>query len=381
MPFVLDTVLLKVASRCNLSCSYCYVYHMGDEAWRNQAKRMSNETGAKIAKQLGAVFRAQQTPFSVVLHGGEPLLLGSTRLAQLLSQLRRELPSPCEIHLQTNGLLLSDDIIDHLVEFGVGISISVDGSAEIHDQFRVDYRGHGSHAKVVEAINRILARRDARPLFAGVLAVIDPRTDPKEVYEALKGFGAPGIDFLVRDGNWNKLPFGKMAPETVEYGGWLVGLLHAYLEDPDPPRVRLLDDMLRLILGGRAEKEGVGLSDYGILVIEPNGEIQKNDTLKVAYAGADRFETTWNVHTVSLTAILASDEYATYHAQQQPASTLCRACPEKVICGGGMVAHRWRDGSGYDNPTIFCADQKHLIAAMRSVVAQLPVLEPKSTAA
>ena len=37
----LDTVLLKVASRCNLDCSYCYVYHMGDEAWRDQPDRCS----------------------------------------------------------------------------------------------------------------------------------------------------------------------------------------------------------------------------------------------------------------------------------------------------------------------------------------------------
>ena len=37
---VIDTVLLKVASRCNLDCSYCYVYHMGDDGWRYQPKLM-----------------------------------------------------------------------------------------------------------------------------------------------------------------------------------------------------------------------------------------------------------------------------------------------------------------------------------------------------
>lgn len=379
--FVLDTVLLKVASRCNLNCSYCYVYHMGDDGWRAQPKRMTSDTGARIAEQLGAVLRTQQTPFSVVLHGGEPLLLGRKRLVELLAALRAELPPPCGLHIQTNGLLLSDDIIDALVAYDVGVSISIDGPAETHDQFRVDHRGGGSHSKVADAIARLRARPDAQPLFAGVLAVIDPRTDPAAVYESLKATGAPGIDVLVRDGNWDKLPFGKTAPETTEYGSWLVGLLDAYLGDAHPPRLRLLDDLLRLILGGQSQKEGVGLSDYGILVIEPDGEVQKNDTLKVAHAGADRFETTWNVHRDRLTDILASPAYADYHAQQQPTSRLCRTCPELRICGGGMVAHRWRGGSGYNNPTIFCADQKHLIAEMRRVVARLPPLEPKSTAA
>lgn len=380
-PFVLDTVLLKVVSRCNLNCSYCYVYHMGDDSWRAKPKRMSVETGACIAEQLGTVFRAQKTPFSVVLHGGEPLLLGRKRLAELLAALRAQLPQPCGLHLQTNGLLLSHDILDILVAFDVGISISIDGAADTHDQFRVDHRGRGSHAKVAEALARVLTRSDARPLLAGVLAVIDPRTDPAAVYGNLKAYGVPGIDVLVRDGNWDKLPFGKAAPMTTEYGAWLSGLLTAYLADPDPPRVRLLDDMLRLLLGGRSQKEGVGLSDFGILVIEPDGEVQKNDTLKVAHPSADRFEATWNVHCDRLTDILASEPYAAYHAQQRPASSLCKTCPDLAVCGGGMVAHRWREDSGYANPTVFCADQKHLIAAMRRAVGRLSTTDLKRTAA
>ena len=40
----IDTVLLKVASRCNLDCSYCYVYNMGDEAWRAAVEDEQIET-------------------------------------------------------------------------------------------------------------------------------------------------------------------------------------------------------------------------------------------------------------------------------------------------------------------------------------------------
>ena len=69
----IDTVLLKVASRCNLDCSYCYVYHMGDESWRSLPKRMSKETQALVVAELGSLMRAQSRPFSVVLHGGEKL--------------------------------------------------------------------------------------------------------------------------------------------------------------------------------------------------------------------------------------------------------------------------------------------------------------------
>ena len=33
-PIPFRQFILKVHSRCNLSCSYCYVYEMADQAWR-----------------------------------------------------------------------------------------------------------------------------------------------------------------------------------------------------------------------------------------------------------------------------------------------------------------------------------------------------------
>jgi uncharacterized protein len=188
------------------------------------------------------------------------------------------------------------------------------------------------------------------------------------VYEVLKATGAPSLDLLPRDGNWDRLPFAKRAPETIEYGDWLARLLTIYLSDPQPPRVRLLDDMLRLMLGGYAQKEGLGTADYGILVIEADGRVKKNDTLKVAGVGADRFEQGWSVVDNTIEEILVSAEYQAYYRQQRSVSAACVACSDLGVCGGGTVAHRWSAALGYDNPTIFCADQRHLIARMRHIV-------------
>lgn len=370
-PHILDTVLLKVASRCNLDCSYCYVYNMGDEGWRSQPKLMPANVSEAIAWALGGQYRRQGTPFSVVLHGGEPLLLGRQRLDELCARLRRELPHPCGLHLQTNGALLSEPILDVLTRHDVGISISIDGPEAVHDRFRRDHRGRGSYARVRGAIDLINAQSAARPLFAGVLAVIDPTSEPEEVYSTLKATGAPSVDFLVRDGNWDQLPYGKASAISIEYGSWLSRLLAIYLADPTPPRVRVLDDMMRLILGGGSQKEGVGTTDYGILVIEPDGQLNKNDTLKVAHKAADRFERPWSILTDDLVAFLASDAFDSYYWQQRPTAAVCQLCPDLGVCGGGMVAHRWSEGRGFDNPSIFCADQRHLIARMREVLAPL----------
>ena len=61
---------------------------------------------------------------------------------------------------------------------------------------------------------------------------------------------------------------------------WLVKLLDSYLSDPELPRIRVFGDTFRLILGASAQKEGIGTADYGILVIETDGQINKTTRLK-----------------------------------------------------------------------------------------------------
>ena len=189
------------------------------------------------------------------------------------------------------------------------------------------------------------------------------------MYEFLKATGAPSFDFLYRDGNHDVMPPGKSQRDSTEYGDWMVRLLDHYLADPTPPRIRVLDDLIRLILGGRGRKEGIGEDEYGILVIDTDGRITRNDTLKVAYPGADRFDLEHSILNRELLEQLASPELDEYFALQHPTSATCHACPELSVCGGGMPAHRWSRDNGYSNPTVFCSDQLRLVSALR---ARLP---------
>lgn len=364
----IDTVLLKVASRCNLDCSYCYVYHMGDESWRSQPKRIPDEVVAATALQLGELARYQDRPFSVVLHGGEPLMLGPARLREVFGALRRELPPTHGLHVQTNGLLLTDAVIDVCASHDVGISISLDGPMEVHDRFRRDHRNRGSHARVVAAVERLLRHPSGERLFSGILAVVDPNSDPLAVYEALKSTGAPAFDFLYRDGNHDRLPFGKQAFATTEYGEWMVQILESYLRDRSPPRIRLLDDLMRLVLGGQGRKEGVGLTDFGILVIDTDGSLNKNDTLKSTHPEADRFAEGWSVLRDRLVDVVGSAAFLEYNALQRPTAKACLECPDLAVCGGGMPAHRWSNERAQDNPSVYCHDQKLLIARVRRIL-------------
>ena len=301
----------------------------------------------------------------MVLHGGEPLIIGNARLERTLSVLRDAISDECSLNIQTNGILITNPLLDICSKYAASLSVSLDGPKHIHDRNRKGQLGQPTYDQVVKGIKTLQAHANSAFLFSGLLAVIDPNSQPNAVYQHLKSFGTPSISFLCRDGNRSSLPYGKSEIDSTEYGNWLNELLDIYLADPSPPRIRNLDDMIKLVLGGTNEKEGVGINDFGIVVIDTDGSITKNDTLKSSFDGADRFDQNWNVHTHTLAEICGSRKYVEYHKLQRPSSSTCLSCPELRVCGGGMPLHRWSSERGYDNPSVYCSDQKMLISRVR----------------
>src|SRR5205823_3869435 len=99
--------ILKVHSRCNLSCTYCYVYEMADQGWPRLPRRMDTAVAATAADRIGEHARAHDLPsVDVILHGGEPLLAGTGWLTELAGRLRARVPAQVNIGVQTNGTLL-----------------------------------------------------------------------------------------------------------------------------------------------------------------------------------------------------------------------------------------------------------------------------------
>ena len=74
----IDTVLLKVASRCNIDCDYCYVYRLGDTGYARQPKIMSEETIRACVRSLADLPEtARRYVTAVEEHAGAPIVLVS----------------------------------------------------------------------------------------------------------------------------------------------------------------------------------------------------------------------------------------------------------------------------------------------------------------
>ncbi|WP_135458912.1 cyclophane-forming radical SAM/SPASM peptide maturase YhhB [Vibrio echinoideorum] len=369
MPARLDTVLIKTASRCNLDCTYCYVYQGEDTSWKNQPKKMSKDTIDVLVDRLIEQSINQDVGFAIVLHGGEPLLIGFERMQYLLTSLRKNLNSlNYPISLQTNGVLLTNPFLDLFSEMKVSVSVSIDGDKIANDISRITRTGKSSFDDTVKGIKLLKSHHDNEFLFAGTLSVIQPNISPKDIYLFLKSLGTPSMDFLFQDGNYNKLPIGKYSFESTEYGQWMKGMLDMYLSDPEPVKIPCIDDILRLTMGGDSIKEGKGDSEFGILIVETDGEIRKNDTLRLSYDGADFFKTRDSVRDIDFQTVIDSEEFQYVSSMQKPTSDNCLNCSVKDICGGGMPLYRWSDENGYNNPSVFCNDHYYFIESVKNTL-------------
>jgi uncharacterized protein len=363
--------VLKVHSRCNLACDYCYVYRHADQGWRAQPTRMSVPTLTAAAERIATHARAHRLPsVQVVLHGGEPLLAGRGYLAGAVRLLRRVAAPDVDVvvGLQTNGTLLDPEFLAEFRAGGVRVGVSVDGAAAGHDRHRRYASGTGSHAPVAAAL-RLLARPENRPIYAGLLCTVDPANDPVATYRALLDHDPPAVDFLLPHGNWSAPPPGRTPdPEQTPYADWLIAAFDEWYAEPVlPTRVRLFEEIIHLLLGGGSATEAVGLTPTSMVVVETDGSIEQSDMLKSAYPGA----AVTGLH-VARDPFDAALRLPSIAARQLGAAALgeeCRRCPVRRVCGGGLYPHRYRAGTGFRNPSVYCADLYRLIGHIRARVA------------
>jgi uncharacterized protein len=358
-PTPLREFVLKVHQRCNLACDYCYVYELADQSWRDRPALMSPAVWRAAAGRIADhVARHGLTGVTVVLHGGEPLLAGPDRLARLITDVRAAVPD-AEVRLQTNGVLLDEPMLDLLTAHRVGIGVSLDGAPSDHDRRRRHRDGRGSHDAAARAL-ALLGSPRYRPSYAGLLCTVDPGTDPVATYEALLAYAPPAVDLLLPHATWAAPP----APVAE----WLIAVFDRWYAAPRrETAVRLFEDVMSLLLGGPSRSEHVGLTPVAVAVIESDGAIEQVDALKAAYPGA--CATGLDVFSATFDDALAHPGLT---ARQIGAAALCgscRACPVHRVCGAGHYAHRYRPGTGFRNPSVYCADLRRLIGHVRDRMA------------
>ncbi len=224
-------VMAKPAgARCNLRCAYCYYLEKSNLYTAAPAQTMSDELLERFIREYIEAQAGDEVIFS--WHGGETLLRSRDFYRRALELQRRYAAGRrIENSIQTNGTLLDDAWCAFFRENNFLVGISLDGTAEMHDRYRLDRQGgptfeavmrgvrllqkHGVEWNALAVVNRHNADdpvgfyRFFRSIgcrylqFTPVVERILPHDDGRQLASAAEA-GAPLADFSVTPEQWGR---------------------------------------------------------------------------------------------------------------------------------------------------------------------------------
>jgi len=357
-------LILKVASRCNLNCSYCYVYNKGDSSWRDRPTFMSDKVfDAALDRTLEYCRMMNQRCVSLVFHGGEPCLVGVSRLSEWCRRARNYLAElNLAISIQTNGTLIDDRWIEAFLEHSMGVGVSIDGPPQIHDRFRVDHAGRGSHAQVTATIRML---NDAG-VQNGLLCVVPLGSDAVAVHRHLSGLGASSLTYLLPDYTHETIGEVRQVYGETPCADFLVAVFDEWWFNQTLSfEIRDLKNVARVIMGGESLIETIGNRAPHYFFVETDGAIEGLDALRVCENGI--YGTNLNVQTAKFVDVRrVGGLHAAAIFESLAVPTPCRGCEEVNTCAGGHLPHRYSRQRSFDNESVWCADLKKLFAHVRA---------------
>jgi uncharacterized protein len=350
-------VVLKTVERCNIACSYCYVFFGGDESYKNHPKYISRRTIGQLAHFLRvatADFRPEVV--SVIFHGGEPTMQRRDDFDWMCSHLRNAVEplAQATLGLQTNAILVDERWIQLFEKHQIHVGVSIDGPADYHDAERVDHRGRGTFARVMEGVTRLreAAGRGRIPNI-GALCVAQPGRDGRRLYR----FFAHEMEIKVFDlmlPNETHDSFARRAGDPAAYGILLGEVFDAWAQDDDPSvRIRFFESMLAKLRGfdsyifphSDRQPEAVAIG------VASDGSLSLDDMLRVV---PGKLYEPMLVGSVSLRDFLRSALFVDSERFRRMLPTACEACCWSKLCGGGPLVNRHSVAAGFDNPSIVC---------------------------
>jgi uncharacterized protein len=357
-------VVLKLASRCNLNCSYCYIYQHEDRSYLRRPKLIGDEVYERTLAAMLDYCEARSDDHAMALtyHGGEPTMVGAERFDRLAARAREVLGRRLRLlAMQTNGVLLDGEWVEVLRRHQVRVSVSLDGPPEIHDAVRVDHHGRGSYAATVAGIKLLIEGG----IVPKVLSVVNPGFAGDEAYRHFRSLGIRSMDFLLPDITHDSKEsfYGGRGPTPV--ADYLIPAFDAWLDEDDPQvEVRLFSNLLRGFLGDEPGSDAFGNPAMSYLIVDTDGAIEALDALRVCEEGiAASGLNVLRQGFGDLAAGLPLVHRAVHEGFELPQG--CRGCPEREVCGGGHLPHRYSRARGFDNPSAWCADILKLFAHIR----------------
>ncbi len=261
-------LIAVIAQACNLACSYCYA---GAGRLGRSGKMMSPETGRQAVAQLFEL-AGDASYLNITFFGGEPLLNLPTLQTMVAAARERARTIGKEVgfSVTTNGTRFSEAAVGYLDTEGVSITVSMDGPALIHDQFRRSPSGNGSYDAIVAGMAVLFRHYRARPVTCRVTVTSHaPAID--ELFWHLYSLGFAEVGFSPVSSLDPSLRLGRV--DLQEYVAAFARLGEAFLERARRGEllgVGNLLSLLRMIHRGERKTHPCG-AGFGLMAVDPDG--------------------------------------------------------------------------------------------------------------
>ncbi|MCI0466162.1 MAG: radical SAM protein [Beijerinckiaceae bacterium] len=345
-------ILVKLASRCNIDCTYCYWFRDA-EVYKKPPVLTVEAEDAFCLRLEEHIRRFGLENFLAVFHGGEPLLFPKRRFIAFQDKLRAiEERTGCAIQrgVTTNAILIDREWTGIFKDYGVSVSVSIDGPAPIHDKLRVDFKGEGTHAATMRGLE-FLRAEGIRP---DIIAVCNPASDPTQLLAYFADeLGFKEFDILPPDA--------KHGDDPPPIDSYFIKLFDIWYDIYAARGVRIstLDAMIRGLGGRLSLSDTIGFGPIDTVTLMTDGTLEPLDVLRIAGDGSTAAQS--SVFANGLQDVQEDPRWLAAFKASLALPDICLQCEFLDACGGGHLSQRWSAERQYDNPSVYCESWKAIL--------------------
>lgn len=370
-------MILKVSERCNINCTYCYVFNLGNEISINSKPIISNEIVLCLIKFFEQASREYDIEsIQVDFHGGEPLMMGKKRFISACQKLISGSYNKTKLYLacQTNAILIDHEWIEIFSKYNVNIGISIDGPKHINDKNRLDKKGRSTYDNTVRGLTLLqdawrIGKIKDQP---GVLCVANPSVKGSEIYRHfVDELKCTKFDFLIPDETHDT------CVNPTSLSDFYCSAIDEFFADSNSNiYIRYFHTNIQSMLKSDF-KPTMGISkassDIIALTISSEGNIYIDDTLRGT--NDNIFSIIGNIKNTSLTETLSSWQMKKYIAINEQLPYDCKDCIWKKVCAGGRHIQRYSKVGGFRHKSVYCPSIKKILSRAASHLIESGISE------
>jgi uncharacterized protein len=151
----LGQLILEITEDCNLRCGYCIYNDMVEDARNHGNEEMELSIAYKAIDFIGSHSLKNETP-AITFYGGEPLLRFS--FIQKCVEYSHKVFEGKNVGfaITTNGTTVTPEIARFLARENFGVTLSIDGPKEIHNDYRVFRNGIGTFESAMKGLKNLV---------------------------------------------------------------------------------------------------------------------------------------------------------------------------------------------------------------------------------